>query len=98
MMPGTLHYRGVAKPGVRSAIVLLLLGLVGCSSGGNGAAPSTTPVEQKLPDPATTRLDQSKAAALQAVLTKVVSQYAATPEAESASRGITAAVVSDKWV
>ena len=97
MMPGTLHYRGVAKPGVRSAIMLLLLGLVGCSAGGNVAAPFTTPVEQKLPDPATTPLDQSKAAALQAVLTKVVSQYAATPEAESASRGITAAVVSDKW-
>jgi CubicO group peptidase (beta-lactamase class C family) len=28
----------------------------------------------------------------------VVSQYAATPDSESASRGITAAVVTDKWI
>jgi D-alanyl-D-alanine carboxypeptidase len=81
-------------------VVLLALALVGCSSNGDSgsSAPTTTQAQQKLPDPATTPLDPAKAATLQAVLTKVVSQYAAIPEAESAARGITAAVVSDQWI
>ena len=51
-----------------------------------------------MPDPSRTTLDPAKAARLQAVLDKVVSQYAATPDSETASRGVTAAVVSDQWI
>jgi CubicO group peptidase (beta-lactamase class C family) len=81
-------------------VLLVVLALVGCASnGGAGPAPTTTPAQQqKLPDPSTTPLDPAKAATLQAVLTKVVSQYASIPDSESASRGITAAVLSDRWV
>jgi CubicO group peptidase (beta-lactamase class C family) len=79
-------------------VLLVVLALVGCSSNGSSTPPTTTPVQQKLPDPSTTPLDLAKAATLQAVLTKVVSQYASIPDSESASRGITAAVVSDQWV
>jgi D-alanyl-D-alanine carboxypeptidase len=87
------------KPGAKPVVaVVLLLALVGCSSDkGSSSAPSTTPAQQKAPDPGTTPLDPAKAATLQAVLAKVVSQYAATPDSESASRGITAAVVTDQW-
>ena len=88
----------MTKPGVKLTIAVLLLALVGCSSGGNAEAPVTTPMVQKLPDPAATPLDPAEAAALQAVLAKVVSQYSAAPDTESASRGITAAVVTDKWI
>jgi len=73
--------------------------LVSACSGDNDAAPppSSTVTEsagQKLPDPSMTVLDPGKAAALQAVLAKVVSN----PTAEAGSRGVTAAVVSDKWI
>jgi CubicO group peptidase (beta-lactamase class C family) len=78
--------------------VLALSALVGCSSGSGPVAPlATTPAVLNAPAPGTTPLDPAKAATLQAVLTKVVSQYAATPDSESASRGITAAVVTDQW-
>ena len=78
--------------------VVLLLALVGCSSDkGSSSPPASTPVQQRAPEPGTTPLDPAKATALQAVLAKVVSQYAATPDSESASRGIAAAVVTDKW-
>ena len=79
---------------------MLAPSLAGCSSGSDTAIPpiATTPVDLKLPDPGSTPLDPAKASALQAVLDKVVSQYAATPDSESASRGVTAAVVSDQWI
>jgi CubicO group peptidase (beta-lactamase class C family) len=79
------------------ALSLVALSLVGCSS--TDKPPATSPAQQqKLPDPSTTPLDPAKAATLQAVLTKVVGQYASIPDSESASRGITAAVVSDRWI
>jgi D-alanyl-D-alanine carboxypeptidase len=85
------------KPRAVVAIVVLLA-LVGCSSDkGSSSSPSTTPAQQKAPDPGTTPLDPAKATMLQAVLAKVVGQYAATPDSESASRGIAAAVVTDQW-
>ncbi|GAA0937693.1 serine hydrolase domain-containing protein [Kribbella koreensis] len=70
----------------------------GCSPDGNSSpAPNSTFTDaggQMLPDPATTVLDPAKAAALQAVLAKVISD----PSTESGSRGVTAAVVTDKWI
>jgi D-alanyl-D-alanine carboxypeptidase len=83
----------------RLGVLLVALVLAACSSNDAGKPPATTPAQQqkKLPDPATTPLDPARAATLQAVLTKVVDQYASIPDSESASRGITAAVVSDQW-
>ncbi|MEU0096399.1 serine hydrolase domain-containing protein [Kribbella sp. NPDC006257] len=81
-----------------AAAVLVISALAACSSGSGPVAPlATTPAVLTAPDPGTTPLDPAKAAILQAVLTKVVSQYAATPDSESAARGITAAVVTDQW-
>jgi D-alanyl-D-alanine carboxypeptidase len=78
--------------------VLAVVALAGCSSGSGPVAPlATTPAVLTAPDPGKTPLDPAKAATLQAVLTKVVSQYAATPDSESAARGITAALVTDQW-
>ena len=85
------HHRWMIKP----VAIVLLLALVGCSSDNGSSSPP--PVQQKAPDPGTTPLDSAKATTLQAVLAKVVSQYAATPDSESATRGITAAVVTDQW-
>ena len=80
---------------VRTGVaVLLVLGLVGCSGGGGEAAsPSTTPAAVTLPDPGTGALDPAKAKVLQDVLAKVVSM----PDIESGARGVTAAVVTDRW-
>jgi len=85
--------------GLRGLAVVLGFALIACSAkdADNSATPAPSATEQKLPEPATAPLDAAKAATLQAVLQKVVSQYAATPDSESAARGITAAVVSDKW-
>ncbi len=78
---------------MRSAVALVLVfALTSCSSVSDDPGVMTNDV--KFPDPATTALDPAKAAQLQAVLTKVIGN----PDIESGSRGITAAVVSDKWV
>jgi D-alanyl-D-alanine carboxypeptidase len=78
---------------VRTGVaVLLVLGLVGCSSGG-GEPIGTTPAAQSFPDPGTGTLDRAKATVLQDVLAKVVSM----PDIESGARGVTAAVVTDQW-
>jgi D-alanyl-D-alanine carboxypeptidase len=88
----------MTRLGLRGAVVLLGLALIGCSAKDtDNAVPTPPATEQKLPDPSTAPLDATKASTLQAVLQKVVSQYAATPDSESAARGITASVVSDKW-
>jgi CubicO group peptidase (beta-lactamase class C family) len=81
---------------VRSGVVLAVAVVVlasGCSSEDRTAPPPTTVAEQKLPDPATSVLEPGKAAALQAVLAKVV----ASPTTDAGSRGVTAAVVTDHW-
>jgi CubicO group peptidase (beta-lactamase class C family) len=87
----------MVRTGVALAVAMALL-VSGCSSADNASpTPDSTFTDmggQMLPDPATTVLDPGKAAALQAVLAKVVSD----PAAEAGSRGVTAAVVSDKWI
>lgn len=89
----------MVKPEARWVVAIMLVSaLVGCSSGqGNNVLPTSTPIQQKAPEPGTAVLEPAKAATLQAMLATVVSQYAATPDSESASRGITAAVVTDQW-
>jgi CubicO group peptidase (beta-lactamase class C family) len=87
----------MVRSGVALAVAVALL--VSACSADDGAAPPpsstvTDSAGQRLPDPSTTVLDPGKAAALQAVLAKVVSN----PTSEAGSRGVTAAVVSDKWI
>lgn len=87
----------MVRSGVAFAVAVALL-VGGCSSDDAAAPPPTSTFTdsagQKLPEPSATVLDPGKAAALQAVLAKVVS----SPTAEAGSRGVTAAVVSDKWI
>ncbi|WP_410787696.1 serine hydrolase domain-containing protein [Kribbella sp. C-35] len=52
-----------------------------------------TPAAASFPDPGTGTLDPAKAKVLQDVLEKVVSM----PDIESGARGVTAAVVTDRW-
>ncbi|MEV6284744.1 serine hydrolase [Kribbella sp. NPDC051770] len=84
------------------ATFVVLLALAGCAPGVGRSARSPAPTPTiaavtQFPAPATTPLDPGKAVSLQAVLDKVVSQYAALPDSESASRGVTAAVLTDRW-
>ncbi|TDO49865.1 CubicO group peptidase (beta-lactamase class C family) [Kribbella sp. VKM Ac-2527] len=69
-------------------------------SGKPTAVPGTPTVrpQNRTPAPSTKALDPAKAAALQAVLAKVVKLNATIPDAYVAARGITAAVVTDKWM
>jgi D-alanyl-D-alanine carboxypeptidase len=80
-------------------VAVLVLALAGC--GGNGgdkaAVPATSAPGLPFAEPATTALDPAKAQALQAVLAKIVSRYADSPDDEAASRGVSAAVVTDQW-
>src|SRR5688572_14756532 len=79
--------------GVVLAVAVVVLAS-GCSSAEKTAPPPVaTSATQNLPDPATAVLDPGKAAALQAVLAKVV----ASPTTEAGARGVTAAVVTDQW-
>ncbi|MFC0624666.1 serine hydrolase domain-containing protein [Kribbella deserti] len=77
--------------------VLLSAVLVGCSTSAPKTAP--TPVGREFPAPAVAALDDGQAAAkLQAVLDEVVALFKTTPGAETAARGVTAAViVGDRW-
>jgi D-alanyl-D-alanine carboxypeptidase len=76
---------------------VLVFALAGCGADG-GDAPAVTPAPaQSFPEPGTAPLDAAKAETMQAVLGKIVSRYAANPDDESASRGATAAVVTDQW-
>ncbi|WP_328521759.1 serine hydrolase domain-containing protein [Kribbella sp. NBC_00359] len=79
-----------------SATALLVFALVvGCSGGGESPAPTpTTPASaQAFPEPGTGTLDPAKAKALQNVVDMVI----ASPDAQTGSRGATAAVVTDRW-
>ena len=78
-----------------SAAALLVIALVGCSGGGESpaAAPTTPATTQAFPAPATAPLDPAKATALQDVLDQVV----ASPDSPKGSKGVTAAVVTDRW-
>ncbi len=80
----------------RNAAALLVIALVvGCSGGGEvpGPAPDS-PAQTAFPDPGTQTLDPGRAAVLQDVLNKIVT----FPDSPSGSRGVTAAVVTDRWV
>jgi D-alanyl-D-alanine carboxypeptidase len=78
-----------------SAAALVVIALVGCSDGGESpaAAPTTPATTQAFPAPATAPLDPAKATALQDVLDQVV----ASPDSPKGSKGVTAAVVTDRW-
>lgn len=75
--------------------MLVVLALVGCSGGGDAppAETASTPAAVTFPDPGTANLDPAKAKALQEALAKIIAQ----PDIESGSRGVTAAVVTDRW-
>lgn len=96
-----VHAGSVRRAGVSLGLVVVV-GLGACTSN-DGAEPTagtgttTTTDGGRAPDPATAVLDPAEAAPLQAVLAKVVRLNATIPEAETAARGITAAVVTDKW-
>ncbi|MFI5708220.1 serine hydrolase domain-containing protein [Kribbella sp. NPDC051620] len=87
----------MGRTGVVLAVAVALLAN-GCSADGDASpTPNSTFTDtagQMLPDPAATVLDPGKAAALEAVLARVISD----PTTESGSRGVTAAVVTDKWI
>ncbi len=93
--------------GALGVAAVLAVALAGCPAGGNNAVPTPTtnvPVTtvpatvQKFPDPGTAPLEPAKARVLQAVLAQIVSRYAIAPEAESAAPGVTAAIVTDRWI
>ena len=79
-------------------VAVLLVGLVGCGGDGGEKVAATPEAPPSAPQPGAAALDASKAETLQAVLGKIVSRYAANPADESASRGVSAAVVTDQWV
>ncbi|MFI7060783.1 serine hydrolase domain-containing protein [Kribbella sp. NPDC050124] len=79
-------------------VAVVGLALVGCNADSGGPVASTTEAPPTWPQPATATLEPAKAETLQAVLAKVVARYAANPGDESASRGVSAAVVTDRWV
>ncbi|TCO51878.1 CubicO group peptidase (beta-lactamase class C family) [Kribbella antiqua] len=80
-------------------IAVLVFVLAGCGGDGGdkAAVPATSAPGLPFAEAATTPLDPAKAQALQDVLAKIVSRYAANPDDEAASRGVSAAVVTDKW-
>ncbi len=85
----------MGRAGVALAVAVGVLA-VGCSNDTAAPPPTSTfssSAGQQLPEPSATALEPAKAATLQAVLAKVIS----TPTAEAGSRGVSAAVVSDKW-
>lgn len=84
----------------RWGIVAALVGLalVGCGEGSGGQVAATSEAPPSWPQPAAATLESAKAETLQAVLAKAVSRYGANPADESASRGVSAAVVTDRWV
>jgi CubicO group peptidase (beta-lactamase class C family) len=91
----------VRRAGVSLGLVVAV-GLGACTSNDGtepttGTGTTTTSVGGRAPDPATAVLDLAKAAPLEAVLAKVVRLNATIPDADTAARGITAAVVTDKW-
>jgi CubicO group peptidase (beta-lactamase class C family) len=76
----------------KAGAAVLLMALVGCSGGGSEPV-STPPAAVGFPDPGTATLDPAKAKVLQDVLAKIV----AFPDSPAGSRGVTAAVVTDRW-
>ena len=94
---------------VRRTAAVLVFALAGCSLGGTDkhTVPSPTTnvpvttvpaIPPPFPDPGTASLEPAKALKLQAVLAGIVRRHATIPEAESAARGVTAAIVTDRWI
>ncbi|ONI72317.1 hypothetical protein BWI15_19920 [Kribbella sp. ALI-6-A] len=92
---------GTLRRTLTSAVCLAMLALTCCSGPSQDEPAPTigtaTPPTERAPDPAPRALGPADAKKLQAVLDKVASRYADMPDAEVAARGLTAAIVSDRW-
>jgi D-alanyl-D-alanine carboxypeptidase len=84
--------------------ILLVIGLGACTGGGENPArteatsSASTTIVRPAPAPSSDTLDPVKAKALQRVLTSAVALYSSIPDASKAARGLTAALVTDRWI